>query len=167
MAGRTAGFYFSAGTVFVSTLVILTVLTSSLEPEGPLSFDVSRDRWVVLFLAAVVLGLSAVLMYRYAKAGHSADTHTATDDSPGEPVPDPEDESDSFDREAVLATLPEDEQKLYSMISEAGGELLQMHIVSSGIFSKAKVTRLLDKLEGRGLVVRERHGMTNRVRLIK
>ena len=167
MAGRTAGFYFSAGTVFVSTLVILAVLTSSFESGDTVSFDLSRDRWLVLFLAAVVLGLSTVLLYRFAKAGRSARTDSVKDDGPDGPVAASEAEGDSIDHEAVIADLPEDEQRLYSMISEAGGELLQMHIVSSGIFSKAKVTRLLDKLEGRGLVVRERHGMTNRVRLIK
>ncbi len=32
-------------------------------------------------------------------------------------------------------------------------------------FSEAKVSRLLDRLEEPGLVVRERQGMTNRVRL--
>lgn len=67
----------------------------------------------------------------------------------------------------LIASLPEDEQKLYLILIEAGGEMLQMHVVSSGVFSKAKVTRLLDKLENRGMVVRERHGMTNRIRVIR
>ncbi len=40
-----------------------------------------------------------------------------------------------------------------------------MKLVASGEFSKSKVTRLLDRLESRGLIVRERSGMTNRVRL--
>lgn len=69
--------------------------------------------------------------------------------------------------ECVLETLDADELRLYEMIRDAGGELLQMHVVSAKIFSKAKVTRLLDKLENRGLVIRERHGMTNRIRIIK
>ena len=34
------------------------------------------------------------------------------------------------------------------------------------MFSKAKVTRVLDRLEAKGLVVRERSGMTNRVRIV-
>ncbi|MGB2826532.1 MAG: hypothetical protein WBC49_07860 [Thermoplasmata archaeon] len=71
------------------------------------------------------------------------------------------------DDEWVVRSLGADELRLYEMIRDAGGEILQMHVVSAKIFSKAKVTRLLDKLEKRGLVVRERHGMTNRIRIIK
>jgi uncharacterized membrane protein len=53
------------------------------------------------------------------------------------------------------------------MILEAGGAILCMQVVSSKVFSKTKVTRLLDKLEKRGLVVRERHGMTDRIHIIR
>ncbi len=42
-----------------------------------------------------------------------------------------------------------------------------MTLVSSGEFSKSKVTRLLDRLESRGLVIRERKGMTNRIKLVR
>jgi uncharacterized membrane protein len=66
---------------------------------------------------------------------------------------------------AVVRTLDEDERRLYLRIREAGGTALQRDLVASGAFSKAKVTRLLDKLERKGLVVRERYGATNRVRL--
>jgi uncharacterized membrane protein len=67
----------------------------------------------------------------------------------------------------LISSLPADESRLYQMIVDSGGEALQMHIVSSGAFSKAKVTRLLDKLEKKGVVVRERHGMTNRIRILR
>ncbi len=66
---------------------------------------------------------------------------------------------------AVVKALDEDERRLYLQIREAGGTALQRDLVASGAFSKAKVTRLLDKLERRGLVVRERYGATNRVKL--
>ena len=45
--------------------------------------------------------------------------------------------------------------------------MLQKNIVAKRIFSQAKVTRLLDKLENRGLIVRERYGMTNKIRIIE
>lgn len=66
----------------------------------------------------------------------------------------------------IVRHLGEDERRLYVLIREKGGEMLQSEIVASGSFSKAKVTRLLDKLENKDIVVRERHGMTNRIRLI-
>ena len=66
----------------------------------------------------------------------------------------------------LVGSLPEDQRLLYVRIREAGGAVLQSDIVRWGLFSKPKVTRLLDRLEARGLAVRERHGMTNRVRLL-
>ncbi|MEE9115269.1 MAG: MarR family transcriptional regulator [Thermoplasmata archaeon] len=67
----------------------------------------------------------------------------------------------------TLRLLNGDERKLFRRIHEAGGEVLQKDLVAEGTFSKAKVTRLLDKLENKGLVVRERYGSTNRVRIPK
>lgn len=67
----------------------------------------------------------------------------------------------------TLRLLNGDERKLFRRIYEAGGEVLQKDLVAEGTFSKAKVTRLLDKLENKGLVVRERYGSTNRVHIPK
>jgi len=44
-------------------------------------------------------------------------------------------------------------------------EAKEQDLVRITAFSDAKVSRLLDRLQERGLVVRERQGMTNRVRL--
>ncbi len=66
---------------------------------------------------------------------------------------------------AVVRMLEGDERRLYLRIRESGGTALQRDLVASRAFSKAKVTRLLDKLERKGLAVRERYGATNRVRL--
>jgi hypothetical protein len=67
----------------------------------------------------------------------------------------------------TLRLLNGDERKLFRRIHDAGGEVLQKDLVAEGTFSKAKVTRLLDKLENKRLVVRERYGSTNRVRIPK
>jgi len=45
------------------------------------------------------------------------------------------------------------------------GEVLQNDLVSRTGMSKVAVTRALAKLESKGLVVKERHGLTNKVRL--
>ncbi|HLB69389.1 MAG TPA: hypothetical protein VJN63_13215 [Thermoplasmata archaeon] len=67
--------------------------------------------------------------------------------------------------ELALRLLTGDERKLYRRIVEAGGVVLQKDLVGAGLFSGSKVTRVLDRLEGKGLIQRERHGMTNRIRL--
>jgi uncharacterized membrane protein len=85
---------------------------------------------------------------------------------PSEGVPEKAEEEPAKERpEPDLSRLSKDERRLYERINEAGGEILQMKLVASGEFSKSKITRLLDRLESRGLIVRERSGMTNRVRL--
>jgi uncharacterized membrane protein len=65
----------------------------------------------------------------------------------------------------AVRLLDGDERRLMRVIVEAKGEILQRDLVRITAFSDAKVSRLLDRLEERGLVVRERHGMSNRVRL--
>jgi len=73
--------------------------------------------------------------------------------------------SDQEMSDLAIRLLDGDERRLVRAIVEAKGTILQRDLVRITSFSDAKVSRLLDRLEGRGLVIRERHGMTNRVRL--
>lgn len=127
--------------------------------------------WGILVASAVLFIGALFVYYRGRPAGRpraSDSTFAATRSSvvvappaasaPAreEPVPEP----------TLIKLLDEDERRMYLEIREHGGEMLQRDLVALGTFSKAKVTRVLDKLETKGLVVRERHGMTNRVRLV-
>jgi uncharacterized membrane protein len=168
VASGKLGLYLSAGTIVVCISVIVLVLASSLQAGDSSTVDLSRGRGLAMLLTSVLLVVSIIILLRIRtdlrpSTGQPSTVEVQSEDALAvgeEPLA-------SEEEEDALASLPEDEHKLYMIISDAGGEMLQMHIVSSGVFSKAKVTRLLDKLEGRGLVVRERHGMTNRVRIIK
>jgi uncharacterized membrane protein len=66
-----------------------------------------------------------------------------------------------------MKLLNRDERQMYLEIRNRGGTVLQRDLVALGLWSKAKVTRVLDKLEAKGIVVREAHGMTNRVRILE
>ncbi|MCZ7391795.1 MAG: MarR family transcriptional regulator [Candidatus Methanoperedens sp.] len=68
---------------------------------------------------------------------------------------------------AILAAniLEGDEKILFQKIIDNDG-ILQRELVLKAGFSEPKVSRLLDRLERRGLIVRQRDGMGNRV-LIK
>jgi uncharacterized membrane protein len=59
--------------------------------------------------------------------------------------------------------LEPDEKKVYDMIAEAGGMVFQSDLVEKTGFPKARVTRILDRLEARRLLERRRRGMTNAV----
>ena len=59
--------------------------------------------------------------------------------------------------------LEPDENKLFGLIHEAGGMMFQSDIVQKTGFPKARVTRILDRLEAKGLLERRRRGMTNAI----
>ncbi|MBI4177072.1 MAG: MarR family transcriptional regulator [Candidatus Aenigmarchaeota archaeon] len=64
--------------------------------------------------------------------------------------------------ETTLKSLAGDEKKLYEIITGEGA-IFQSDLVEKSGFPKAKVTRILDKMEGKSLVERRRRGLTNMI----
>lgn len=62
-----------------------------------------------------------------------------------------------------VSKLPVEEKQVYDLIVAQDGAAFQSEIVEKSKLDKVKVSRLLDKLEGRGLIERRRRGMTNLV----
>ena len=58
-------------------------------------------------------------------------------------------------------SLDKDEKKIFQAVLDSKGAIFQSELAEKTGFDKVKVTRLLDRLEGRGLVERRRRGMTN------
>jgi uncharacterized membrane protein len=54
-----------------------------------------------------------------------------------------------------------DEGKAYDLITQSNGMIFQNELAEKLGVSKVKITRILDKLEAKGLVERRRRGMTN------
>ncbi|MGC8644741.1 MAG: helix-turn-helix transcriptional regulator [Thermoplasmata archaeon] len=67
----------------------------------------------------------------------------------------------------ALKYLDEGEREILQILMDAGGSMLQRDIARSGNYSKATVTRILDRLESKGIVERLRHGTTNKIVLKK
>jgi len=65
----------------------------------------------------------------------------------------------------ILKMLNGDERRTVIMLQNAKGEMLQNRLVEKLGLSKVKVTRILARLEKKGLVVRTRQGLTNKVKL--
>ncbi len=61
----------------------------------------------------------------------------------------------------IMSDMNSDEKNIFEKIIEEEGTIFQSELVEKTKFSKAKVSRVLDKLEGKGLVERRRRGMTN------
>ena len=60
-----------------------------------------------------------------------------------------------------ISKLDKDEKILMKIIIDAQGTIFQSELVEKSGFDKVKVTRLLDRLEGKQLIERKRRGMTN------
>ena len=63
--------------------------------------------------------------------------------------------------EDILKESSEEEKKILEELIGADGTIFQSDLVEKLGFTKVKVTRVLDRLEGKGLVERKRRGMTN------
>ena len=61
----------------------------------------------------------------------------------------------------IMNDLSSDEKLVLGKVIDSQGTIFQSDVVNKTKFPKAKVTRILDKLEGKGLVERKRRGMTN------
>lgn len=58
------------------------------------------------------------------------------------------------------STLTKEEKQVLNLIVE-NKTIFQAELIEKTQFGKAKITRIIDRLEGKGLVERKRRGMTN------
>ncbi|UCC91440.1 MAG: MarR family transcriptional regulator [Candidatus Aenigmatarchaeota archaeon] len=65
--------------------------------------------------------------------------------------------------ENISKTLTGDEKSMYETLMGSEGVMFQSELVEKSGFPKAKVSRILDKMEARGLLEKRRRGMTNAV----
>ena len=63
-------------------------------------------------------------------------------------------------KEVDLSSFRPEEKQVYALVKE-NGAIFQGDLIEKTEFSKARMTRIVDKLEGSGLVERKRRGMTN------
>ncbi len=142
-----------AGAVALLVLLIGTflVVNHASMPEMIIIF------WgLFILIAALIAGIAAAYLFL-------ARSQMAAAPPPPQPAAPPLDSPELED--LAVRLLDGDERRLLRVIVEAHGDILQRDLVRITTFSDAKVSRLLDRLQERGLVVRERQGMTNRVRL--
>ncbi len=60
-----------------------------------------------------------------------------------------------------LSKLDDEEKKIYEVIKSKSGSAYQTDLIKETEFSKVKITRVLDRLESKGVLERKRRGMTN------
>jgi hypothetical protein len=67
--------------------------------------------------------------------------------------------------EVLLKALSGDEKKTIEIIVNNDNRILQNELVNSLNFSKAKVSRILNNLEKRGIITKSKYGLTNCISL--
>ncbi len=90
------------------------------------------------------------------------------EEAPEEPVEKelrPTEEVVAEENYLVLRLLSGDERTMFKAIMDTGGEALQKDLIQRTKMSNAKVSRVLEKLEQKGVVSKERHGSTNKIRI--
>ena len=75
-----------------------------------------------------------------------------------ETIPIPKKTKEDY-KETLTQLEPEEKRVLEKIIEE--GSIFQSKIVEDTGLSKVKITRIIDRLEGKGLIERKRRGMTN------
>ncbi|MFH1209725.1 MAG: MarR family transcriptional regulator [archaeon] len=65
------------------------------------------------------------------------------------------------DYSKIINTLDKEEKLVLEKVIESEGTIFQSDLVEKTEFPKVKVTRILDRLEGKNLIERKRRGMTN------
>ena len=65
-----------------------------------------------------------------------------------------------IERKVDLSSFRPEEKLVYNFVKE-NGAVFQGDLIEKTEFSKARMTRIIDKLEGHGIVERKRRGMTN------
>jgi uncharacterized integral membrane protein len=64
-----------------------------------------------------------------------------------------------------LSKLDSEEKKIAGILTQSNGSAFQSDLTEKSGFDKVKVTRILDRLEGKQIIERRRRGMTNIVLL--
>ena len=72
-----------------------------------------------------------------------------------------------YDRkyEMVIPLLRSEERMVFQEVLDNKGEMLQNKLVLKTRLNKVKMTRVLASLERKNLIIKERHGLTNKIKL--
>lgn len=117
---------------------------SSCPMWGSINFQTNVGLGIMLFV--VIIGLYLIFSEKFQKKEKREEAK--------EPV-------QAEDYSQILSDLLPEEKTVLEKVIEANGTIFQSDLVEKTGFTKVKVTRILDKLEGRGLIERKRRGMTN------
>jgi uncharacterized membrane protein len=141
---------------FVGKLLMPTPIQITIQGEEPIVvgqiFRYTQFDVAIISITAIILAASSF----YLLSANSGDNNVL-------PIVVEKGDSSELDVEFALRLLDGDKRHVFNEIVEAKGEILQSDLHAQTGFSKAKITRILDYLELKGLIVRKSFGMTNKI----
>lgn len=66
---------------------------------------------------------------------------------------------------AAIKSFNSEEKKIYELIRDSDGSVFQSDLITKTGYSKVRVSRILDRLETKGIIERRRRGMANLILL--
>lgn len=155
--------------MFTSGLMYL-FLRQEYEPLPPSAMPIvlSTSSPSVIAAPGRITSESVVQTSPQVEQGLGAPNQPAVTDPPATPtasvafVPDDGHKSAYY---LALRLLSGDERAMFKVLMDSGGEALQKDLIPKTKMSDAKVSRVIDRLEEKGVVSKSRYGMTNKVRI--
>jgi uncharacterized membrane protein len=140
--------------VLVGKLIIPTPIQIVIEGKEPIVvgqiFSFTQIDVIIIATSALFLGISSFYLL-FSDLIEAPKVLPITKKAP------------KLDVNFALRLLEGDKRKVFKEIVESGGEILQKDLVLQTGFPKAKITRILDDLERKGLIIRKRYGLTNKI----
>src|SRR3989344_1422792 len=156
MENKYAGYMLLGISIFIIILILLfnstmrsfVDETCSLEHglSCPMYEAISKQTYLALSVTGLLVIVSFILIFSKPQKEVVIQTKTIEKKVPKK----------VFD----VSELKEDEKQIFELIKE-NKAVFQADLIEKTGFGKAKMTRIIDRLEGKGFVERKRRGMTN------
>jgi uncharacterized membrane protein len=141
---------------FAGKLLMPTPIQIIIQGEEPIVvgqiFRYTQFDVAIISISAIILAVSSFYLL-FVKSNETHPITLATEQK----------DTSEWEIAFALRLLDGDKRKVFNEIVESGGEILQSDLHTQTGFSKAKITRILDYLELKGLIIRKRYGMTNKI----
>ena len=139
--------------MFVGKILMPTPIQIIIPGEEPIVvgqiFRYTQFDVIIISVSAITLAVSSFYLL-FENSGYNQSVSSIVD-------------KPELDVTFVLRLLDGDKRQIFNEIVEANGEILQSDLHVQTGFSRSKITRILDYLELKGLIVRKSYGMTNKI----
>jgi uncharacterized membrane protein len=155
MKNRNVGFLIIGIAIVIGIIIgifnygLRSIVTDSCShgPECSMYDTISIQTWVSLAIAGLVLVIGLFLVFSKEETKIITKTKKVTVEKKRKPVD--------------YSKLDKEEKVIIKIIEDSDGTIFQSDLVDKSEFSKVKVSRILDRLEGKQMIERKRRGMTN------